>query len=156
LRLVFLDTSALVKLFVQESGSAVRIRAARGAFGDMLALLDLTRLEVHSAIHRRERKGDGPAGTTRRAREVLEQCLRSRFVVQRVTDPVLERALLLVESHALRAYDALQLAGAMEAAAGRGILDTLFVSADRELVTAAAAEGLQTLDPTSGEQPHEA
>jgi len=148
MRIVFVDTSALVKLFVQEPGSTRMLDTARNEGGDTIVVLDLSRVELHAAIHRRERAGDVPAGTTRRSRELLEQYLRSKFVVQHVSQSLLERACALVERHGLRAYDALQLAGALEAAVSRGELEALFVSADQTLTKAASEEGLPTLDPT--------
>ena len=153
MKLVFLDTSALVKLFVQERGSDWMIESVRSNKAAAIALLDLTRIELHSALQRRERMRSVPAGTMRRAREVLEQYLRSRFSVQAVTEAVLQRGFGLVESHSLRAYDALQLAGAIEAAASRGNPDALFVTADLDLAAAAKAEGLQSLDPATATQP---
>ena len=90
--LVFLDTCAVVRLFVQEPGSAWLLQLTRGEASERVALLDLARVELHS----------------------------------------------------VRAYDAVQLAGAIEAG---GNEDVLFVTADSELASAAGAEGLRTLDP---------
>jgi predicted nucleic acid-binding protein len=149
--LVYLDTSALVKLFVQESGSPVVLDLARVGSGHTIALLELSRVELHSAIHRRERAGDVSPGTARRARDVLDRHLRSRFVVQRLTEPLLDRACNLVERYALRAYDSLQLAGAIECATGQETEDNFFVSADRSLGAAAASEGLKAIDPSESE-----
>ena len=67
---------------------------------------------------------------------------------QSVSDPVIDLACGLVESHPLRAYDALQLAGCL-------VLKTaapeapVFVCADQQLLEAAETEGLMWLDPAS-------
>jgi predicted nucleic acid-binding protein len=56
----------------------------------------------------------------------------------------------LAETHALRGYDALQLASALEVNAGlvgRSLPPLTFISADRELNNVASAEGLGVDDP---------
>ena len=67
------------------------------------------------------------------------------------TPTLVERAADLAEAHALRAYDALQLAAALEIDAhlkSVGAAITL-VSADGALNTAAIAEGLAVDDPNT-------
>jgi predicted nucleic acid-binding protein len=54
----YLDTSALVKLYVREPGTEQMLRLADPAGGHTLALLGLTRVEFRSAVRQRERAGD--------------------------------------------------------------------------------------------------
>ncbi len=62
-----------------------------------------------------------------------------------VTIPLLRKASQLADLHALRAYDAVQLASALEV---RVIVPSLtLLSADTELNTAATAEGLPVDNP---------
>jgi predicted nucleic acid-binding protein len=145
--LVILDTSALVKLFIDELGSKTVIDLARADSGHTVALLELTRVELHAAIHRRERAGDVQPGTAANSRVVLDRYLRTRYEELEIDSAVLDRACGLIERHALRAYDAMQLAGALEGSARRPREESLFVTADKTLASAAAAEGLRTLDP---------
>ena len=68
------------------------------------------------------------------------------------TDAIVARAQDLASAHLLRAYDAVQLASALESNARlliAGSSPLTFVSADTRLLTAAAAEGLATEDPNS-------
>jgi len=146
--LVFLDTSALVKLFVEERGSARVVDLAAVDGGNTVVLSAITSVELYAAIHRRERAGDVPAGTAGAALETLRRYLRTHYLTQALSPAVLDRACALVERHALRAYDALQLAGAIEAASGRALNDVLFATADQTLLAAAAAEGLRTFNPS--------
>jgi hypothetical protein len=57
----------------------------------------------------------------------------------------------IAESHGLRGYDAVHVATALEIRdqqTTQGQVQLTFVSADREQLTAAAAEGLQVEDPS--------
>lgn len=69
-----------------------------------------------------------------------------------VSAAVVARAIALAETHALRAYDAVQLATALESnnlRAGLAAPPLTLVSADQELNAAATAEGLAVEDPNS-------
>ena len=60
---------------------------------------------------------------------------------------MLQRAALLADTHALRGYDAVQLAAAMEVRLQVPAL--ILVSADTELNSAATAEGMPVEDPNT-------
>ena len=47
------DTSALIKLYIEEEGTAAVLDIAGGLAGDHLVILDITLLESRSAIRRR-------------------------------------------------------------------------------------------------------
>ncbi len=67
-----------------------------------------------------------------------------------MTDTVLNEAVHLSNIHFLRAYDAVQLATALESNRKRlnkGLNPLIFVSADNELNDAAKAEGLNVENP---------
>ena len=67
-----------------------------------------------------------------------------RFSVVAVTAAILDRATRLIASHGLRAYDAVQLASAC--AASEATAEAVGLAAfDRQLLSAAAAEGLELL-----------
>jgi len=51
----YLDTSALVKLYVQELGTDVVLSLTGDLEEDRLAILDLARVEFRAAVRRRER-----------------------------------------------------------------------------------------------------
>jgi hypothetical protein len=70
------------------------------------------------------------------------------YLIQPLTDLVLEEAVALVGRRALKAYDAVQLAGHILLRARLGRPAT-FVCSDRQLLKAADDEGVAVLDPTS-------
>ena len=143
----YLDTSALVKLYVREPGTEQMLRLADPAGGHTLALLGLTRVEFRSAVRQRERAGDLAHDIAARLIDSLEEHLANFFVVQPLTDLVMQEAAALLDRHALRAYDAVQLAGCLMLRARLGRHAT-FVCSDRQLAKAAEDEGMKVLDPS--------
>ena len=77
----------------------------------------------------------------------FERHLQSKYVCQIVTDVVLDTACALIDRHALRAYDSVQLAGCLALRQSSAFSSPTFVCADKDLLQAAASEGLQILDP---------
>jgi len=147
LAIYYLETSALVKLYVREPGTERVLALAARASENRLAVLALTQVEVRSAIRRREKNGEIPAIVASQLLEALTRHLEGRFVTQAITDFVLDIASALVDRYALRAFDAVQLAGyvALKSSAGSEI--PVFVCSDQALLSAALQEGVATLDP---------
>lgn len=145
----YLDTSALVKLYVREPGTEQMLRLADPAGGHTLAILGLARVEFHAAIRLRERLGDVTREIGDYVIGTLEEHIANFYLVQPLTDLVLEEATALVSRHALRAYDAVQLAGHILLRARLGRPAT-FVCSDHQLLKAAKDEGVTAIDPSSG------
>ncbi|MGH9533039.1 MAG: type II toxin-antitoxin system VapC family toxin [Terriglobales bacterium] len=145
--LYYLETSALVKLYVREPGTQVMLRLTDRAAGHRLALLAMTRVEFRSAVRRREREGDLSQALADRLLDLFEQHAQNRFLSQPVSDPVLGRASALLDQYALRAYDAVQLAGCLVLRDSFGKEQPVFVCADAQLLEAARLEGLAALNP---------
>ena len=143
---VYLDTSALLKLYIAERGTERVIEAAEGAADGRIVILVLTPLEARSAIRRREREGDIAAADVNRVLRQIEDDCSTLFLTQPLSSPVMEEAARLIDRHPLRAYDALQLAGCLVVREGMGKPVT-FVCADARLCEAATDEGLKTLNP---------
>ena len=143
----YLDTSALVKLYVREPGTEQMLRLADPAGGHALALLGLTRVEFRSAVRQRERAGDVAEDIADNLIDSMDEHLANFFLVQPLTDLVIEEAAALLDRHALKAYDAVQLAGCIMLRARLGRHAT-FVCSDRQLVRAAEDEGMTVLDPS--------
>jgi predicted nucleic acid-binding protein len=146
LSVYYLDTSALVKLYVREPGTEQMLRLADPAGGHALALLGLTRVEFRSAVRQRERAGDVAHDIADNLIDSMDEHLANFFLVQPLTDLVIEEAAALLDRHALKAYDAVQLAGCIMLRARLGRHAT-FVCSDRQLVRAAEDEGMTVLDP---------
>jgi len=139
----FLDTSALVKRYVQETGTAWLRNLTDSALGNALLIVRLTEVELTAAFARRRKGLTLDAGEARKALAQFRLEMVQDYRVIEITIPLLNRASHLADLHALRAYDAVQLAGALEV---RSTIPTLkMISADGELNAAATAEGL-TLD----------
>ena len=147
--LLYLDTSALVKLYLSEPGSERMAELASEDAGDSLAASAITQVEFHSAIDRRRRRrgGDASEEATARALETFNRRFRSAFFRYPVDDQTLDLACDLVHRHALRTYDAVQLAACLFILRLSARDDLTFVSADRRLLTAARSEGLAVLNP---------
>jgi len=149
LALYYLETSALVKLYVREPGTERLLSLADRSGDNQLAILALAQVEFRSAVRRRERNGEIPALVATQLLEVFKRHVEGRFITQAVTDFVLDLASMLVDRYALRAFDAVQLAGYAVLKTSAGADVPVFVCADQELLTAARQEGMPILDPCS-------
>jgi uncharacterized protein len=148
----YLDTSALVKAYVEEDrsddvedlieetrdpGTTTRVFASRLAYP-----------ETASAIARRQREG----GLTRQEAQLLYGAVTDDFTgparpyeIVEATAAVIDEAATLVQRYPLRGFDAVHLATALllhQAAPGAVTL----AAADRRLLDVATAEGLLLLD----------
>lgn len=143
---VYLDTSALIKLYIEEEGTARVIALTEHIDSAQVIILDVTLLESRSAVRRREREGDVSGVDANRILKQIEEDASSSFLLQPSTSVVMEEAARLIDRHPLRTYDALQLAGCL--VARHGVPGSLtFVCADARLCEAAGLEGLTTLNP---------
>jgi uncharacterized protein len=147
----FFDSSALVKRYVMETGIAGVRRLTRRSPSTVIYIAHITAVEVTCAVARR-RKGTPPL-TPRRASSILHrfrQHLAARYTVIEVTPDLLDEAMRLGNAHSLRAYDAVQLAVALEVHRSHqadGFAPVTLISADRDLNAAATAERLTVDNP---------
>ncbi|MBM7805914.1 putative nucleic acid-binding protein [Geodermatophilus bullaregiensis] len=146
---VFADSSALVKLYADEAGH----EQVRALF--QLVVSQPARVEVPSAIWRKQRPGELDAGAARLLTSAFEADWSGTedgspgFSAVSPTTAVLEGAARLCAVHGLRPHDAVQLACALAARTALPECRT-FAAVDRQLRAAAAAEGF-TLVPASSE-----
>jgi predicted nucleic acid-binding protein len=143
--ILFLDTSALVKLYIAEPGSE-RMRET-AAQGEPVAASVLAFAEIHATFSRRRREEFEEFLSATE----LEQ-LRLGFAddwEQLTQVPVGAAVLQLVprlcERYPLRGADAVHLASAL--LLHEEGLEVTFACSDRRLLEAAAAEGLSLFDP---------
>lgn len=148
--LYYLETSALVKLYVKEPGTERLLRLAARTNNHRFAVLTLARVEMHSAIRRRQREGDIDGSVADRLLSQFEQHLESRFIKQVLNDSLIDLATSLVSRRALRAYDAVQLAGCLILRDNSSSDEPNFVCSDQRLLQAAEEEALTCFDPASG------
>ena len=143
----YLETSALVKLYVREIGTERLHRLVSAPDPHQFAILAIARVELRSAVRRRERAGDIDGETTTELLDTFELHLETLYVRQAVTDAVLDLACTVIDRYPLRGYDALQLAGCLILSSSAPSAP-VFVCADQQLLRAADTEGLVWLDPT--------
>lgn len=148
----FLDSSAVVKRYVPEKGSAWVIGITDPGSGHLLYAARITGAEVVSAVTRRQRRGQITAPDAVVTLAAFRRDFPSGYLVIEIAASVVARAMDLAERHGLRGYDAVQLAAALELrdqCRASGLLDPLVISSDAELNTAALAEGLSVDDPNN-------
>lgn len=144
----FLETTAFVKLFVQETGTDELIRLMSNTDDNGKLISAAAPLEVYAAIRRRERAGDIPAEQANEALDIL-RLEAARMVQQPLNPAVLEAARQLIDRQpSLRTSEALQLAAALAARDMFNGMEITFVSTDAKLLAAAESEGFPTLNPT--------
>jgi uncharacterized protein len=153
----YFDTSALAKLYVQETGSAyvsniVNTKNERQRPSHQIAFAKIGLAEVSAAIARRERLEEISQPTRRRLYQQIIQDSYARFRLLNITDSIVYLAASLTQRIALRGYDAVHLATAIEL--NQRMLQMrrppiIFVSADDALCQASSAEGLRTENPNN-------
>lgn len=136
--MLYLDTSALVKLYVEEPMSDKLATAVHAAEAVATSLVAYVEARAAFARARRETRFSPSA-----YRQVLEAFLEdwARYVVVEVTDRLVRQAGELAAHRALRGYDALHLASALslrEQVASK----VSFLAFDQALVQAARRENL--------------
>lgn len=140
----FWDSSALVPLVVSEPMTDRMRERLRG--DPDVAVWCLTQVEVWSAVARRRHEGLLRSPDLREARRRLDQLTAEWAEIDEVRQ-VRDRARRILETHRLRAADALQLGAALVAANDRpGNLE--FLTLDQELQEAAEREGFAAPDLT--------
>jgi uncharacterized protein len=144
----FVDSSALLKRYRRETGSAWMLSLS--AQSERLFIARLAEVEVTAAIVRRDRESKQALQNILPALANLDNDIRREFRVLEFSHPLISRAIALSKAHALRAADAIQLAAALAARAELPeAVEYFLVSADDELNTAATAEGSQVENPNS-------
>ena len=143
----FLDSSALVKLFVDEAYSQAMRDTLQPIGDDAKAMSPLTQVEVLSALQRRFRNGEITPDAFRIAVTEI-QLISARWIRIPVDEHVIHLASPVIDRHALRSLDALPLASALalrdEIEQGDALL---FIASDHRLLEAARVENLATWDP---------
>lgn len=145
--MLFVDTSALVKLYLVEPGSDEMVALALGA---KLAASALTYAEVHATLARMLRTG---AISEDEHSELVDAFEVDWAETNRV--PLDAETLALIPSlcvrHPLRASDAVQLASAISLREAG--FNVSFVCSDERLKGAGEAEGFAVSDPAHASDP---
>jgi uncharacterized protein len=146
----FLDTSALVKCYVPEVGSAWMQGICAKTANNLMVVARITWVEVLSALARRQRGGTLTASDVTAIATQFRADWNSQYRVVELNQVLAESAGNLLGQYPLRAYDAVQLASALSlvpAFATTTAVTYTFLSSDNNLVATAQSCGLQTENP---------
>jgi uncharacterized protein len=146
----FLDSSALVKRYVSETGSSWVIQRLDPGSQHDVFIAAIASVEIIAAISRRARSGSLTAQNATQICRQIKADLQTEFEIIQITDRVISSAMTLAENYQLRGYDAVQLAAAVavnQLWIASNLTSVIFVSADNELNAAAALEGLTIENP---------
>jgi predicted nucleic acid-binding protein len=145
----YLDSSALVKRYMAETGSAW-IQARCNDPVRTIATVDLSRIEVAAAFAAKLRGKFITQTEYQEARTKLVADAQKRYFLIPATTQRVDEAIELTARHKLRGYDAVHLACALYL--NRALLEDdlsplTLVAADDDLLKAAQTEGLETENP---------
>jgi predicted nucleic acid-binding protein len=144
---LYLDTSALVKLYVDEEGASICRQAVTDA--QLVATSVMAYVEARAALARRRRERALSPSTHRGVVRALDQDW-GRYLRIEAGEALIHEAGSLAERHRLRGYDAIHLASAV-LLKQRLAEPVVFSSWDVALETAARRVGLELLPG----RPHE-
>ena len=149
---LFLDSSALTKRYVKETGTAWLIGLFRPKSFNRIYVAEIALVEVISALTRRHRSNTLSASAYQKVTNRFRRNFEDKFFKIETNLSLLERAADLAQTHALRGYDAVQLASAVYLHTRRqqiGLPPLTFISADNALNTTANSEGLSVDNPNN-------
>lgn len=146
---LFFDTSAFIKLFIDEKGCNSVRRLAEDYRNELFAL-SLIRLESLSAVCRRARNGEIPLEMIRKFIKSMDEVLQY-WHVEQFTEVIVEEAESLMKNYGfdkgLRSLDALHLAAFTLNAES----EWRFVCSDVRLCSVAETLGYEVINPVTDE-----
>jgi uncharacterized protein len=148
----FLDTSAIIKRYIFESGQAWILSLCNPAQGHDLYISQVALVEVVAAICRRAREKSISIAERDRLITVFRQDSKQGYNIWPVTTDLYNAAGDLCRSHRLRAYDAVQLASVLalrQYTLANQAPEPIFVCADVGLLDISGVEGLQGENPNN-------
>ncbi|MGA1132610.1 MAG: type II toxin-antitoxin system VapC family toxin [Prochlorotrichaceae cyanobacterium] len=148
----FLDSSALVKRYISETGSSWVCNLFDPTLDNQFFVAAIAGVEIVSAITRRAKNGSINVADVIAVRNQFKQDFQTEYQIIEISEKIINSAINIAESYALRGYDAVQLASGQELnvlCITNGLAGIHFVSADNNLNTAASAEGLIIENPNN-------
>ena len=150
---IYLDSSALVKRYTQEIGSQWVRELIKPGPGKRVITAEFTLAEVAAAINAKYR---APKGLTLQERDQVlatfaHHCQNDYHLIA-VDRKIVNLAVMLTGQYRLRGYDAIHLASALsifKQLKNVGLSSFQIIAADKDLLAAAAAEGLATDNPNN-------
>ena len=148
----YFDSSALVKRYVNEVGSAWVQNITAPRANNQILTAEITIIETTSALFRKDRDGEiTNVDRSDALSDFLLDCSEQYIIIQ-LDQKILIEAIQLFYRYPLRAYDAVQLASAIESnqtLIANSMPTLTFVCADQRLYNFAATEGLVVENPNN-------
>lgn len=148
----FVDSSALVKRYISETGSRWILGLFAPALDNEIFIAAITGVEIVAALTRRMRSGSISAADATLVCNQFRNDLQTDYQSVEITEAVINSGMILAETRDLRSYDAVQLAAGYAVNAlciANGLPPVIFVSSDNDLTLAAASEGLLVENPNN-------
>jgi len=146
----YLDTSALVKGYADETGSKWMRDLLDTPQTHSFYTVRLAGPEMIAALYRKVRIRELSRSIAARLARDFKTDWKRRYRILEIDAEIGNRAMELAEKHSLRGYDAVHLAAASllhETRREAHLLDIIFLAADDDLLQAAKTEGLSTDNP---------
>jgi predicted nucleic acid-binding protein len=145
----YLDTSALLKRYVQEAGSTWLATLSDPAANHTLATALITKVEAAAGLAAKFRQGGLPLADYQQAEQDLLHDFTYVYSTIDIDEPLVDLAADLAKPHRLRGYDAVQLAAAVtfQSMLAAQLPALTFLSAGVLLLQAAQQEGLLVDNP---------
>jgi predicted nucleic acid-binding protein len=144
----FFDTSALAKRYLIETGSEWIKSFFIPTLSHVVIISELTPIEMFSLVARRQREGYISPPDSAALRNDFLIHFDKQYLVVNLESPIFLQARSLVTNHKLRTLDAIQLASAIHASKLLGE-NLIFLSGDKDLLTAATNEGFMIDNPNA-------
>jgi predicted nucleic acid-binding protein len=146
----FLDSSALIKRYVVESGSTWVHSITSPEASNLVFVAQISQVEIVSGVMRRKRERAISAQSAHTTRFLVDRHMARQYEIVALTQQIIDASNDLLDMYALRAYDSVQLASALSMNSqlqARRLPVLAFISADIRLLAAASDEGLAVDDP---------
>lgn len=143
---LYIETSALLKLYFEEPGSSPMRALAASELGTF-AVSSFTIVEFRAVIRARQRARTLNPAQAEAALAHLRRRVEHHWVRQPVNEVIFDRADVFLDRYTLRAPDALQLAACITLSQTEPVQ---FVCSEQRLLAAARREGIAAWDPASG------
>lgn len=148
----FIDSSALVKRYINETGSTWISNLFDPDLDNEIFIAAITKVEIVAAITRRSRGGSISPNDAIEACKQFRSDLFIDYEIVEITESIISVGMVLAETRGLRGYDAVQFAVAGEINSlciANNLPPIIFVSADNELNLAATSEAMNVENPNN-------
>jgi uncharacterized protein len=146
----FVDSSALVKRYIHETGSNWVLNLCNPASNNDIVIAAIASVEIVAALTRRTKGGSITPKDSTALCDQFKLDLQIEYQVIDISNHIIIDAMNLAQTQRLRGYDAVQLAAGCAVnnlCIANDLPSITFVSADNELNAAAVKEGLNVENP---------